>query len=79
MEAGGGMPLHTNSVEHEQYVLSGRGRVNIGDQVREVEAGDVLYIPAGIPHSYEVLEGPFEFLCIVPNRADEIRIVSESD
>mgnify|MGYP000875326863 CR=1 FL=1 len=77
MDEGGGMPLHTNSVEHEQYVLTGRGRVSIGDQVYEVQAGDVLYIPAGVPHSYEVLKGPFEFLCIVPNRADEVRIVSE--
>ncbi|MDE2976165.1 MAG: hypothetical protein OXU63_01445 [Acidobacteriota bacterium] len=24
MEDGGGMPLHTNQVEHEQYVLRGR-------------------------------------------------------
>ena len=24
MEPGGGMPLHTNEVEHEQYVLAGR-------------------------------------------------------
>ena len=33
MEPGGGMPLHTNDVEHEQYVLAGRARVVIGDEV----------------------------------------------
>ncbi len=26
MGAGGGMPRHTNAVEHEQYVLKGRAR-----------------------------------------------------
>jgi len=28
-----------------------------------------------VPHAYEVLEGPFEFLCMVPNLPDRIEIV----
>ncbi len=75
MGEGGGMPRHTNAVEHEQYVLRGRARITIGEQEHEVAAGDVVYIPAGAPHSYEVLEAPFEFLCMVPNRPDRIEIV----
>ena len=55
MQEGGGMPLHTNTVEHEQYVLSGRARIRIGDQDHEVGPEDVVYIPAGVPHSYHVL------------------------
>jgi quercetin dioxygenase-like cupin family protein len=77
MEAGGGMPRHTNRVEHEQYVLLGRARVAVGDEVHEVVAGDVLYIPAGTPHSYTVVEGPFEFLCMVPNRPDQIEVLGD--
>ena len=77
MEAGGGMPRHTNTVEHEQYVLSGRARITIGDEVHEVRAGNVLYIPAGVPHDYQVLEAPFEFLCMVPNAPDKIEILKE--
>ena len=44
--------------------------------VIEVTEGDVVFIPAGVPHWYESL-GPdeFEFLCVVPNGPDEIRIV----
>ena len=72
MGAGGGMPLHSNEVEHEQYVLRGRARVGIADRVVEVEAGDVVYIPARQVHFYEVLEAPFEFLCVVPNLEDRI-------
>jgi quercetin dioxygenase-like cupin family protein len=77
MGEGGGMPLHTNRVEHEQFVLAGRAKVTIGAAVHEVAAGSALYIPAGIPHSYEVVEAPFEFLCIVPNAPDRIAIVGE--
>jgi len=77
MGEGGGMPYHTNTVEHEQYVLRGRARVRIGDEVHEVEQGTVLYIPAGAPHSYDVVEAPFEFLCMVPNAPDRIEIVEE--
>ncbi len=75
MGEGGGMPRHTNAVEHEQYVLRGRARVTIGERVHEVGPDDVLYIPAGAPHSYEVVEGPFEFLCMVPNAPDRLEIL----
>ncbi|MBS1173105.1 MAG: cupin 2 barrel domain protein, partial [Proteobacteria bacterium] len=47
MGEGGGMPTHTNTVEHEQYVLRGRAEVGIGDRKHVVAGGDVLYIPAG--------------------------------
>lgn len=76
MQPGGGMPRHTNTVEHEQYVLRGRARVSIGDNVHEVEAGDIVFIPAGTPHSYDALgDEPFEFLCAVPNGPDTIEMV----
>jgi quercetin dioxygenase-like cupin family protein len=74
METGGGIPAHTNRVEHEQYVLRGRARIRIADSEYEVGPDDTLYIPAGAEHSYEVIEGPFEFLCVVPNAPDEIRL-----
>jgi len=78
MEPGGGMPRHTNTVEHEQYVLRGAATITLGDEVHEVKKGDVVYIPAGMPHSYRA-EGaePFEFLCIVPNQPDVISLVGD--
>lgn len=79
MEPGGGMPLHTNTVEHGQYVLRGRARVRIGADTVVVEAGDSVFIPADVPHSYEAQgDEPFEFLCVVPNGPDEIRVVEDS-
>ncbi len=77
MGEGGGMPFHTNAVEHEQYVLRGRARVRIGDEVHDVKADDAVYIPAGTPHSYDVVEAPFEFLCVVPNGPDKIELVEQ--
>ena len=75
MEPGGGMPWHTNEVEHEQYVLGGCATVGIGDETIEVREGDVLFIPAGVPHYYRAEgEEPFQFLCIVPNKPDRIQL-----
>ena len=77
MNPGGGMPAHTNTVEHEQYVLRGRAKVGIGDQVVEVKKDDVVFIPARVPHWYRV-EGdePFEVLCLVPNLPDQVEIIA---
>ena len=75
---GSGMPAHTNAVEHEQYVLRGRARVGIAGEEYEVSADDTVFIPAGAPHWYNVLEAPFEFLCVVPNSPDEVRLVEDN-
>ena len=77
MQPGGGMPLHTNRVEHEQYVLRGSARVVIGEHTHDVKAGDVVFIPAGVPHAYRTTSShePFEFLCVVPNGPDEITVL----
>jgi len=79
MQKGGGMPRHTNTVEHEQYVLRGEATITIGDENHNVKTCDVVFIPEGAIHSYQNIgEEPFEFLCIIPNREDKITIVDES-
>jgi quercetin dioxygenase-like cupin family protein len=76
IEAGGSMPMHTNLVEHEQYVLGGRASIKIGDDDYQVKKGDVVFIPANIPHSYQTIGNEaFEFLCVVPNQPDEIKLI----
>lgn len=80
MQKGGGMPRHTNTVEHEQYVLRGNATITIGDETHHVKTGDVVFIPEGAIHSYENTgEDPFEFLCIIPNKEDRITIVDETN
>ena len=73
----GSVPLHTNSVEHEQYVLKGSAKVVIGEEQTVAKKDDVLFIPAGVPHSYEVVgDEDYEFLCLVPNLEDKMEIIS---
>jgi len=76
IKPGGSIPAHTNTVEHGQYVLGGKAKIEIGDEIYEVEKDNVVFIPAGVPHWYEV-EGsePFQFLCMVPNGDDTIKII----
>jgi quercetin dioxygenase-like cupin family protein len=80
MQKGGGMPRHTNTVEHEQYVLRGHAKIGIGEEAYEVKAGDVVLIPEGTVHFYENIgEEPFEFLCIIPNKEDKLTIIDETN
>jgi quercetin dioxygenase-like cupin family protein len=79
IRAGGSMPEHTNTVEHEQYVLSGSAEVGIGDKVYSLKKDDVLFIPAGVPHWYRAsADEDYVFLCLVPNREDTIELVDKS-
>jgi quercetin dioxygenase-like cupin family protein len=78
MGPGGGIPEHTNTVEHEQYILQGHARIGIGKETFDVHAGDVVFIPEGEHHWYRNAgEENFEFLCIIPNKPDEIKIITK--
>jgi len=75
IESGGSMPEHTNTVEHEQYVLSGRATVSIAGKIYQVKQGDVVFIAAGKPHWYRTVGAEaFRFLCLVPNKRDDIKL-----
>ena len=78
IQPGGSMPNHTNRVEHEQFVVRGQGRIGIGEEVFEVQKGDIVFIPAELPHWYTNSgEEPFEFLCLVPNKQDSTTILAK--
>jgi quercetin dioxygenase-like cupin family protein len=78
IQTGGGIPMHTNTVEHEQYVLSGHARIGIGEESFVVSEGDVLFIPQGIPHWYKNEgEEDFVFLCAIPNKEDRITLLDK--
>lgn len=82
IKPGGSIPKHYHpDVEHEQYVLKGRYKVGIGDEVHVVKAGDSIYIPKGTPHWYRNTgRGNAEFICIVPKKEqyDSIYVEAES-
>ncbi len=64
---GGQTPDHTHDFEHENFVLEGSGRVRIGDAWHQVAAGSVIFVPAGVRHTYvNAGDSPFRFLCGIP-------------
>jgi len=76
IEPSGSMPNHTNTVEHEQYVINGSARICIDGKEFDVQKGSVVYIPANVPHWYKNTgTDNFEFLCVIPNEPDVIKIV----
>jgi quercetin dioxygenase-like cupin family protein len=44
-------PMHTHPGEEIIYVLEGTLEYEIGGQKSKVKAGDVLFVPAGTPHT----------------------------
>ena len=76
IDPGGFMPMHTNTVEHEQFVLSGSAEVSLNGELFAVEKDDVVLIPSGVPHYYKNTGvEPFTFLCLIPNEKDIIEII----
>jgi len=70
LKPGGRIPKHLHpDMEHIQYVLKGRYKLGIGEEVYDVKPGDAVLIPANTPHWYEN-PGPqeAEFICIIPMR-----------
>lgn len=53
----GALDRQTPHTEDELYVvMSGRGRVTVGDEVREVRAGTVVFVAAGATHRFHDIE-----------------------
>ena len=49
------VPLHKHALHTEQvYILSGTGRMQLGDQFFDVKSGDHIFIPMGTPHAVQV-------------------------
>ena len=53
VQPGARQRLH-NHPEVQVYVLvAGQGRMTVGEETREVAAGDLVYIPSGLMHGIE--------------------------
>ena len=64
---GGHTPNHSHSFEHENFVIEGKGRVQISGEWYNVGQGDVIFVPPGVQHTYvNAGEGLFKFLCGIP-------------
>ena len=69
---GGGAPKHHHENEQFSYVVKGTLRFWIGDEekVLDVKAGEVLQIPANVPHRAEAQDHVFAIDVFSPPRWD---------
>ncbi|PGZ90663.1 quercetin 2,3-dioxygenase [Bacillus sp. AFS029533] len=59
----GGPPLHVHELEDETfYVLEGEITFFIGDQTILAKAGDYVFAPRGIPHTFKVCSEETQFI-----------------
>ncbi|WP_428307615.1 cupin domain-containing protein [Lacipirellula sp.] len=57
-------PHYHPQAEEIYYILEGRGRMQIEDEVREVSPGDAVAIPPGLRHQItNISKEPLRFLC----------------
>ena len=56
MDAGSVLPQHAHIHEQTGYLIEGKIRLTIGEQVFEVEKGDSWCIPGNVKHSAEILK-----------------------
>lgn len=73
LDAGAIVPKHSHVNEQLTYILEGALRFRLGEALdREVivRAGEVLHIPANLPHEAEALEDTLDLDVFHPPRAD---------
>ena len=65
-------PQHAHDTEQMTYVLQGRLRMLVGGEEVTVREGEVLRIPAGVPHQVEAIDDTFVLGVFSPVRQDWI-------
>ena len=63
-DAGQGLSEHTSPYDATVQILDGEAVITIGGKENYVEAGDLIIMPAGIPHSLRA-EKRFKMLLIM--------------
>ena len=73
LAAGAVVPSHEHPNEQIATVLSGKLRFVVGQEEREVGAGESVLIPSGAPHRVEALEESVVLDAFAPRREDWLR------
>jgi quercetin dioxygenase-like cupin family protein len=69
------VPKHAHANEQITWIVEGLLRLKLGDggeQVIDLGPGDVLHIPAHVPHEAEALEDTLDVDAFAPPRSDWI-------
>ena len=77
MKRGAIVPIHAHESEQMTYVLQGALKLLVGGEDVTVRDGEVLHIPAGVPHQAEALDDTFVLDVFSPIRQDWIDRIAE--
>jgi quercetin dioxygenase-like cupin family protein len=64
-EPGGQSPNHSHPWEHENYIIKGRGILEVDGKTVNVQPGNVIYIPPNANHYYQAIDA-MELICLIP-------------
>lgn len=64
LEAGAADPQSPHTEDELYYVVRGRGRVTVGDEVRDVAAGSLVFVAARVPHRFHDIAERLEILVV---------------
>ncbi|MFW6075325.1 MAG: cupin domain-containing protein, partial [Chloroflexota bacterium] len=53
IEPGNSLGMHTDSQDEIVVLLSGKARAKVGEEIAELSAGGVAFIPAMVPHGFD--------------------------
>jgi quercetin dioxygenase-like cupin family protein len=80
MQPGGHSTLERHEHVHAVMIFRGSGTCLVGDEVREVAALDLVFIPPMTWHQFRASKGEaFGFLCMVNASRDKPRLPAEED
>ena len=77
LKRGALVPMHAHESEQMTYVLQGALRFLVDGEEIIVREGEVLHIPAQVPHQAEALDDTFELDVFSPIRKEWLDIADE--
>ena len=62
LAAGATDPQQPHTEDEVYYIVSGAGSIRVGDEDRQVQAGSVVYVPAGVEHRFHTITAELKIL-----------------
>jgi mannose-6-phosphate isomerase-like protein (cupin superfamily) len=64
LDAGADDPQSPHQEDEVYYVMAGRGMIDVAGEGREVNAGSVVFVPAGVDHRFHTIAERLELLVV---------------
>jgi quercetin dioxygenase-like cupin family protein len=79
LDGGRRLPSHDHPYEQTGYLVSGRIRLHIGDDSREIGPGDSWCVPSGVAHRADAVEDSVALEIFSPAREDYLKYLRPED